>query len=392
MTIELGTNIRALRLRDGRTQEEVAASLGVSPQAVSRWEKSICYPDMELIPSIANYFGVSIDELFGYDNERKKRIDELAGRINRMNRENNGEDVNMDECVSLAREALIEFPGNETLTAALASVLYNAGYVRRGEYHITDEDGFDRYDTALHRTYPEWHEAILLYEKLLPGISDGAERQNAVRQLIQLYANTGDYDRADSIAKTAPPLEGCREWLAASARDGRERAEALGKLLIRMIAASADQMVQLLISFRQDMAPERTADAVRQALALYGTLFPDGRLGGCHEGAARLYLFLSEFQWRTGDKDGAFRSLDSALENARAFDAWCSLPEASYSQPLLRCVTVTHCSPPGPAERLAPDLPKVWPWWQVPDFDDVASEMRADPRWADWVRRCGESV
>ena len=155
MTIELGNNIRSLRLRDGRTQEELASSLGVSPQAVSRWEKSICYPDMELVPSIANYFGVSIDERFGYDNERKKRIDELADRINRMNRENNGEDVNMDECVSLAREALIEFPGNETLTLALASVLYNAGYVRRGEHYLEDPEGYSLYDVQRHRTYPE---------------------------------------------------------------------------------------------------------------------------------------------------------------------------------------------------------------------------------------------
>ncbi|MBR2599363.1 MAG: helix-turn-helix transcriptional regulator, partial [Erysipelotrichaceae bacterium] len=65
--MELGKRIRELRNRDGRTQEVLAEELGVTAQAVSRWEKGICYPDMEIIPSIANYFGVSIDELFGYD-------------------------------------------------------------------------------------------------------------------------------------------------------------------------------------------------------------------------------------------------------------------------------------------------------------------------------------
>jgi len=91
---------------------------------------------MEMIPSIANYFGISIDELFGYDNERSKKINLLAEKIHAMNVQNNGVDINVDECIRLAREALIEFPGNETLIHCLASVLYNAGYVRYGEHHL----------------------------------------------------------------------------------------------------------------------------------------------------------------------------------------------------------------------------------------------------------------
>ncbi|MBQ1565620.1 MAG: helix-turn-helix transcriptional regulator [Clostridia bacterium] len=45
--IRLGERIRELRLRDGRTQEALAGKLGVTAQAISRWEKGICYPDME---------------------------------------------------------------------------------------------------------------------------------------------------------------------------------------------------------------------------------------------------------------------------------------------------------------------------------------------------------
>ena len=93
--IKLGERIKELRLRDGRTQDALASELGVTAQAVSRWEKEICYPDMEMIPSIANYFGVSIDELFGYDNERSKKVDNLAAEINDMIRQNNRKDVSM---------------------------------------------------------------------------------------------------------------------------------------------------------------------------------------------------------------------------------------------------------------------------------------------------------
>ena len=61
MQIKLGEKIKELRRRDGRKQEELALALGVTGQAVSRWESGSCYPDMETIPAIANYFGVTIE-------------------------------------------------------------------------------------------------------------------------------------------------------------------------------------------------------------------------------------------------------------------------------------------------------------------------------------------
>ena len=169
MQLDLGQKIRELRQRDGRTQEALAQAIGVTSQAVSRWEANGGYPDMEMIPSIANYFGISIDELFGYHNERSHRIDELVARIDAMNFQNNGVNINIDECITVARNALIEFPGNEKLMLCLASVLYNAGYVRYGEYHLSDAEGYDILDVERHRTYAEWKEAISLYEKLLNG-------------------------------------------------------------------------------------------------------------------------------------------------------------------------------------------------------------------------------
>ncbi|MBQ3637444.1 MAG: helix-turn-helix transcriptional regulator [Clostridia bacterium] len=391
MNTDLGKNIRALRLRDGRTQEDLAAALGVSPQAVSRWETMTCYPDMELLPSIANAFGVSIDELFGYGGERERIISEKIRRIRELNADNNGKDVSMDECLRLAREAAAEFPGTPEITLTLAHVLYNEGYVKRGEYHVMDTEGFDQYDTDLHRTYPEWREAILLYEKLLPLLPDDKSRHEAVGNLIQLYANTGEYDRAETIAKDRPPLEGCREWLLASAHDGKQRADFLGKLLIRLVSSAADQMIQLYLASCQNTEPGFAADVIRRALALYDPLFPDGDCGGCHEGIARLYLFLSEFQCRLGDMDGAFASLDLALEHAKEFDRWARSEDAPYSSLLFRYVTRNSKSRVPADERFAPDLPEVWPWWQVPDFDGAKSALAADPRWDDWVRRCRES-
>lgn len=67
-----GKNIRKLRKNKNLTQEKFAEALGVSFQSVSRWENCITYPDVELIPMIARYFSVKIDELFGIPEENKK--------------------------------------------------------------------------------------------------------------------------------------------------------------------------------------------------------------------------------------------------------------------------------------------------------------------------------
>lgn len=63
---QLGTNIKLLRKTKAITQEELANALHISYQAVSKWENGSSQPDIGLLPLIASYFGVTIDELFGF--------------------------------------------------------------------------------------------------------------------------------------------------------------------------------------------------------------------------------------------------------------------------------------------------------------------------------------
>ena len=64
-TIKINEQITFLRKQKGLTQEELANALGVTNQAVSKWESAQCCPDIQLLPDIARLFDVSIDELLG---------------------------------------------------------------------------------------------------------------------------------------------------------------------------------------------------------------------------------------------------------------------------------------------------------------------------------------
>ena len=65
MKLTIGQTIRSLRRERGITQEDLAEMLGVACQSVSRWELGSCYPDIELLPVIADIFQISTDKLLG---------------------------------------------------------------------------------------------------------------------------------------------------------------------------------------------------------------------------------------------------------------------------------------------------------------------------------------
>jgi len=72
----LGKRIAYHRKRLGMTQEQLAQRVGVSAQAVSKWENNLSCPDITILPELASIFGISVDELLGRTPPKEERIHE----------------------------------------------------------------------------------------------------------------------------------------------------------------------------------------------------------------------------------------------------------------------------------------------------------------------------
>ena len=85
-TMEIGNQIKQLRLRRGITQEEMARHFGLTAQAISKWERGTAAPDIAMLPGISAYFGCTIDELFSLsDDTRMERIQNMIWDVRYLN-------------------------------------------------------------------------------------------------------------------------------------------------------------------------------------------------------------------------------------------------------------------------------------------------------------------
>ncbi len=387
MTLKLGETIRTLRKRAGRTQEELATALGITCQAVSRWESGAAYPDMEFIPTIANFFGTTIDQLFGYEGDRDKRIQALLDQANAYGLPFRGNGPWFDECIALLREGLAEFPANPRLTLALAAALSEAGWRRQGEWLYYDETGHmqHRYDPGRKNAY--WAEAVKLCETLTTAPTDPAIDARATELLVMLYRNLGENHRAVAAAERMPGLRQCRELLLCSACDGIEEAACIGDALLKLASALGEQLVYGLINKEEHFTSDMPIRKLEGILDLFRLLCDDGNFGQYHKDLAELHLYLSRLRWEQGCHDEAFADLDKAYDHAVQLERLAAGEAQHFTAPLV--CHVTAALPEGNhVSRRVRDLPEDWPIWCNPDYGKVKKEIQADPRWTAWAEKC----
>lgn len=200
MNLLIGEKIKKLRRARDLTQEEVAAHLGVSYQAISKWERSDGYPDITMLPALANYFGITVDELLG--------MNELASaanydEINRTWAENNRSGAHREN-VALMREALGVYPNDALLLVQLSTSL-------------------EKLDGSEAERRANLRESIAVQEQILRYGEDSEVRGATMFNICFAYLKIGEYDKALAQARKLPNLYKARENALVYLLEGEEK-------------------------------------------------------------------------------------------------------------------------------------------------------------------------
>lgn len=196
--INIGSKIRELRKKKGITQEALASVLSVSPQAVSKWESGLTYPDMETIPIIAGYFEVSMDILFDYDlREMKSRIKNIIDNAREYFFSNT------QRYIGTIKAALQEYPGNEELMTALLDA-YEHSLCGQGDLSHIDE-------------------MIEISQKIILESADFVRVCNAKEIQAAAYLQKDEYQKAKSVLETLPTQYSIRDGACAYRLSGKDK-------------------------------------------------------------------------------------------------------------------------------------------------------------------------
>lgn len=201
MRLLIGENIKALRKEKNLTQEELAEIFGVSCQSVSRWELGTCYPDMELLPTMADFFHVTVDKLLGVNEAiEQKKVDQYLERFQEAISKGL-----VDDCIAISRDGVAEFPNNFTLLNSLMYALFVSGD-ETGNIPNWKEN-FENYDS----------EITTLGERIIKYCPDQDIRLEATARLAFNHCEHGRKEQGRALYETLPSRRFCREnhiWYA----------------------------------------------------------------------------------------------------------------------------------------------------------------------------------
>lgn len=172
--MNIGNKIKKLRKQRGITQEQLADSIGISFQAVSKWENNIALPDITLAPILASYFCVSMDELFDFSlkeiEDDVKKITDEAYKFR---------ESDPAESRRILEEGLKKYPENEVL---LNNLLYVLNYSK----------------------YPD--ETVKIASLLIEKTTQSDIRYDALRFLAYAYKGKGDIKSAKAAIEQIPEI------------------------------------------------------------------------------------------------------------------------------------------------------------------------------------------
>lgn len=315
MRLSIGDNIKKLRRERDITQEQLAEILNVSCQTISRWETDSCYPDVEMLPIIANFFNTTLDKLMGMDEKAEtekveKYLYDFQVAISKGL---------VYECVRIARDGVKEFPNNYTLLNKLMYALF-----------ITTSDDADMPEEEWRANQEKYDaEIVSLGERIMKYCPDQNIRLEATARLAFEHCEMGRRDIGRALYETLPSDIYAKEnqmWW--SLRED-EKLPFIRNNIKRYATNLSHQMYRLA---RGRYLPDEDSLKVLEKMIVLDELIYDGKHTAENYFDEGSLVVMAEIYARLGNKEKAIETLKLAAKYASESD---NAPEIVSSESLL---------------------------------------------------------
>lgn len=315
--LKLGENLKKFRLQRELTQEQLADILGVSAQAVSRWENGTTYPDITLLPVIASYFEITLDELMGIDSfKSEEQLKELLGQL-----EENGSKGLIYENILLLRDSVRTYPANYELQFRLVNQLAFCEYKDGRGLSEEEKISFNR-------------EAAEIGNRILSHCTDCAIINQTTQQLCYIYSSLGEKEKAIEYAKKLPNI-GCTDTVVlGDLYEGEQQKTHLKRAIKWYTSIFWCALINLadLGCRNETMSDVERIEIMKKALAILELVFDDGDYLNYSGTVSITHRHIADLAMSEGDYELALSSLEKAAEYAMMSD---TLPENARHTSLL---------------------------------------------------------
>lgn len=308
MDINLKDKLRALRQQKNVTQEALANHLGITPQSVGKWERGEGFPDITLLPKLALYFDVTVDELLCVD---KARIDNVINGYIAESKiyKQTGENA---KNLELWEKAYTEFPND---CRVMEGLMYAIN--RDGEYPCPPGKA---------------ERIIALGEAILQKSTDTEQRENAI-QVLCYTCKGNDNEKALQYADMGGSFYVTRESLRCSVLEGEEGVKKCQEYLMSLIHTAA--MTAMQITTKGNFSREETLEAYQFSIDILKLLFSDGNVGFYANYISHYYRRIALLY---AELEDAERTLDALKENCHYSVTEATLEDMNYTAPMINRV------------------------------------------------------
>ncbi|MDE6030519.1 MAG: helix-turn-helix domain-containing protein, partial [Oscillospiraceae bacterium] len=276
--------------------------LGVSFQSVSKWERGEGYPDIEMLPTIANCFGITVDELIGM-NEIRDSADVKA--ILDKAKKNMSEGF-IEENIRLLSEAAKVYPNNyELLSQYATNLTFKSLNKESDEYRQNNL------------------KAVEIAERIITECTDTKIRSRMQRDLCNYYQNLGMSIKALEAADALPSMWRGSEMIKMDILKGEDLIKLTQQNVFYLTLTMCNCLCKLAdidCENAPDLTWEQRIEILQKAVAIYEIVFDKGDYNQLAHSLSYLYRDISTMAVKAGDNELALDSIEKAAEYAEAMD------------------------------------------------------------------------